>query len=113
MPLTGRRPVTPEELSARVAAYCARYDVRPNDVGLPPFPTGRRETDQHREWLALYKAHDRVQRRTASASGMTCPVCLAASGSHADCRALLKLARSLGPDAVDRARRHLWPDPPI
>jgi hypothetical protein len=109
MPLTGRPRLTPEELSARVDAYCARYGVARNAQGLPPFPTGKRETDQHREWLALYKAHGRVKERAAATSSTErCPVCLV-DGSHATCRALLKAARELGPDALDRARRHLWP----
>ncbi len=44
-------------------AYCARYDVVPNSEGLPPFPSGKRETRQHREWIAVYKAHQRLVRR--------------------------------------------------
>jgi hypothetical protein len=48
---------------ARLAAYCARYAVKATREGLPPFPTGQRETPQHREWIALYKAHSRLSRR--------------------------------------------------
>jgi hypothetical protein len=46
-----------------MAAYCARYAVKPTREGLPPFPTGQRETPQHREWISLYKTHDRLARR--------------------------------------------------
>lgn len=63
MPGRGRPRLSIEELQARVAAYCARYRVAPSADGLPPFPTGRRETRQHREWIAVYKAHDRLGRR--------------------------------------------------
>jgi hypothetical protein len=58
-----RPRLTPEELEARVADYCQRYGVAPNDAGLPPFPMGRRETRQHRDWMAVYKAHNRLGRR--------------------------------------------------
>jgi hypothetical protein len=56
----GRPRLSPEELRTRIEAYCARYGVAPNAEGLPPFPTGRRESDQHREWIAVYKAHRRL-----------------------------------------------------
>jgi hypothetical protein len=62
----GRPPVTPDVLSARVAAYCKRYAVTANDGGLPPFPAGKRETEQHREWMTLYKAHQRLSQRGPS-----------------------------------------------
>jgi hypothetical protein len=109
MPLTGRPRLTPEELASRIEAYCARYGVARTDTGLPPFPTGRRETAQHREWLALYKANDRAKKRAMTAGPPErCPVCLV-DGSHPACRSLLKAARELGPEALERARRHLWP----
>ena len=63
MPLQGRPRVTPEVYQARLDAYCARYKVTALDTGIPPFPAGRRETPQHREWIALYKAHSRLARR--------------------------------------------------
>ena len=63
MPAKGRPRLTPEELQARIATYCARYDVTPNAEGLPPFPAGKRETRQHRDWIAVYKAHNRLVRR--------------------------------------------------
>jgi len=52
-----------------VRDYCARYGVEPNAEGLPPFPTGLRETPQHREWLAVYKAHHRLRRRGSRDGG--------------------------------------------
>jgi hypothetical protein len=59
----GRPRLTPEELQARIAEYCDRYGVVARADGLPPFPAGRRETPQHRDWIAVYKAHNRLQRR--------------------------------------------------
>jgi len=50
-------------LQARIRDYCARYGVAPNENGLPPFPAGRRETRQHREWISLLKARSRLRRR--------------------------------------------------
>lgn len=64
MPTQGRPRLTPEVLEARIAAYCQRYKVAPSPQGLPPFPTGKRETPQHREWIGLYKAHTRLGRRS-------------------------------------------------
>ncbi len=49
--------------------YCSRYGVAPKPDGLPPFPAGRRETAQHREWLALYKALQRLRRRATKEDG--------------------------------------------
>lgn len=63
MPQKGRRRLTEDDLHERVTAYCARYGVASTPAGLPPFPTGQRETDQHREWLSIYKAHNRLGRR--------------------------------------------------
>lgn len=63
MPGRGRPRLTLEVYEARLGAYCARYAVKPSREGLPPFPAGRRETPQHREWIALYKAHSRLARR--------------------------------------------------
>jgi hypothetical protein len=60
----GRPRLTPEEYEARLRAYCAKYSVAPNTEGFAPFPAGRRETPQHREWMKLYKAHNRMARRT-------------------------------------------------
>jgi len=52
----------------RVHAYCARYHVAPLETGLPPFPSGQRETPQHRAWIALYKAHQRLSAATVAAA---------------------------------------------
>lgn len=59
----GRPRVTPEELQARILAYCLRYGVKPGPEGLPPFPAGQRETKQHREWIGVYKSQQRLARR--------------------------------------------------
>jgi hypothetical protein len=110
MPLTGRPRLTPEAFAARVDAYCARYGVTRTATGLPPFPTGQRESPQHRDWQSLYKMNDRLKKRADAPSTEACPVCLKdGTASHATCRALLKAAEALGPDALDRARRHLFP----
>jgi hypothetical protein len=63
MPGRGRPRVTLEVYEARLAAYCSRYKVAATREGLPPFPSGQRETPQHREWISLYKAHGRLARR--------------------------------------------------
>lgn len=67
----GRPPLDPEEIAARVAAYCKRYGVLCTPGSLPPFPSGRRETRQHKDWLALYQAQRRAQLREAPASNST------------------------------------------
>lgn len=64
MPTQGRPRLTPEVLQTRIAAYCQRFKTAPGPKGLPPFPTGKRETPQHREWIGLYKAHSRLGRRS-------------------------------------------------
>jgi hypothetical protein len=63
MPGRGRPRLSAEDLQARIAAYCERYGVTRNADGLPRFPAGKRETRQHRDWIAVYKAHDRLARR--------------------------------------------------
>jgi hypothetical protein len=131
----GRPRLTPEELRDRLAAYCTRYGVRLNEAGLPPFSAGKRETAQHREWMALYKAHRRLSGRGPDAADLAqrqellaaqrgrCPVCdepleladarLDAGRSPADaalhrsCQQFVELARSLGPEALDRAKARL------
>jgi hypothetical protein len=60
----GRPRLTPEDLEARITDYCRRYQSQRAPSGLPRFPTGKRETRQHREWIALYKVHNRLGRRT-------------------------------------------------
>jgi hypothetical protein len=64
MPAPGRPRLSPEDLEARIADYCRRYHAPRAPSGLPAFPTGKRETRQHREWIALYKAHNRLGRRS-------------------------------------------------
>ena len=63
MPGKGRPRLTAEVYESRLAAYYARYAVKATREGLPPFPTGQRETPQHREWISLYKVHSRLARR--------------------------------------------------
>jgi len=138
-PRRGRPRLTDEQLRARIIAYCKRHGVGLNDLGLPPFPAGQRETDQHREWMALYKAHRRLAERRPSTADLdrlqelltqqqnSCPVCRksldvadsrlddadaidanprqkGAAVLHASCRQLVDLVRSLGSEAVDRAK---------
>jgi hypothetical protein len=126
-----RPALTEEQLRERVLAYCQRYRVSPGPEGLPPFPTGRRETRQHREWLAVYRALQRARARAAAPvpgatpSGDSCPVCARLVGSqegvvwpgprglsrrlHPDCADLARLAQSAGPDALARLTALLWP----
>lgn len=86
MALKGRPRLTPEAYEARLKAYCVKYAVKPTPAGIPPFPTGQRETPQHRAWLALYKAHSRLARHADGAAleerrallateGGRCPLC--------------------------------------
>jgi len=133
-PRRGRPRLTPDELQARIQTYCRRYAVALNDQGLPPFPAGRRESAQHREWMALYKAHRRIAgraptpeflsrtREALAAQHGRCVVCRKPlepddarvdepDGStppavlHGPCLQLVELARALGPEAVERARQ--------
>ena len=65
--MAAKRPrITGEEFQRRLEAYCAQHGVRPTVEGLPPFPAGQRETRQHRDWIALYKAHKRLPRSGVS-----------------------------------------------
>ena len=131
----GRPPLTDEQLRAKVIAYCERHGVSPVPAnGLPPFPSGQRETPQHREWLTVYRAlHRREARSSAMAaaarsdSGALCPVCALAlkpedavpvraggrraafRNAHAACADLLRLAEKAGPDAIARLTGLLWP----
>src|SRR5215510_13787169 len=66
-PRRGRPRLTPGDLRERIAAYCNRHGATTNDEGLPPYPGGRRETAQHREWMALYKAQRRLSARAPEA----------------------------------------------
>jgi hypothetical protein len=107
----GRPRLTPELYQERLAAYCSKYQVSPLDTGLPPFPSGQRETPQHAEWLSLYKAHQRVARHQAAepTTDGRCPVCAGELETHQRCQQFLTLAEALGAKAVDRVRAHLWP----
>ncbi len=132
----GRPPLTEEQVRARVAAYCQRYHVSPGPGGLPPFPTGRRETRQHREWLTVYRALQRAKARAAAAAsvpaetpaGGSCPVCgrplredLAVVRArrageqqppvslHPTCAELVRLADTVGPQTLARVASFLWP----
>jgi hypothetical protein len=137
-----RPPLTEEQVRAKVAAYCERYGVTPGHPnGLPPFPSGQRETPQHREWLTVYRALQRFALRSATVeaapgaagapASVTCPICsrtlardLAVpyarrSGSssrpvslHPSCAELARLAESLGADAVAGLTAFLWPRRP-
>ncbi len=118
-------------MRAKVHAYCERYDVSPGPQGLPPFPSGRRESLQHREWLTVYRALQRMKARSAgipaetSAEG-SCPVCSRAVNGgdavafprgrqsrparlHPECADLARRAEKAGPDAVARLGAWLWP----
>jgi len=130
----GRPRLTPDDVRDRIAAYCKRYGVAPNAEGLPPFPGGQRETQKHREWMALYKAHRRLASRGPSSDLVEqlqdllarqhgrCPVCrkpvelaevrLDATSAdpavlHPPCLELVTLARGLGAEALDRVRARL------
>jgi hypothetical protein len=134
----GRPKVTEEVLRQRIADYCARYGVTEmNDSGFPVFPSGRRETPQHREWIVLFKARSRLQRATAGGppdldrdalvrrQDGRCPVCgepidgaadrydeRGPSGPallHAACLELARRVEPLGAGALERLRAYLWP----
>ena len=120
----GRPRLTPEAYQARLDGYCARYKVTPLATDIPPFPAGRRETPQHREWIALYKAKSRLARSRADApvgaetmarlkvQGGLCPICGLEVGGpmlHGRCQELVTLAAAVGPEAIGRLQSHLWP----
>jgi len=130
----GRPRLTAEDVQARVDAYCARYGVTPNPDGLPPYPAGQRETPQHREWLAVYKARKRLARHVSVPTELAallesqkgrCVICDdkleladvvphthgdARAALHARCSRLVGMAEAVGLDGVDRLRAYLWPD---
>ena len=126
-----RPPLTDDQVRDKVHAYCERYGVSPGSEGLPPFPSGRRESLQHREWLTVYRALQRLKARSAGVRDETtakgsCPVCSRAVSPqdavafqragrsrsatlHRDCAELARLAEKTGPDAVARLSGWLWP----
>jgi hypothetical protein len=130
----GRPPLTEDQVRDKVRAYCERYHVSPGPAGVPPFPTGKRETRQHREWLTVYRAHQRSRLRAVAvetegaeaSSHLVCPVCsqslpreLAVPYSrrpaarstllHPACAELARLAHTLGPDGLAGLGGFLWP----
>ena len=127
MPARGRPRLTQAEYLDRLQSYCRRHGVTATAAGIPPFPSGRRETDQHREWLALYKAHARLTPAPAgvAAAGRSDGACGAcgqpvdAAGAiahrssvlHPACHAIVVLVEPLEPAGLDRLRAYLWPSP--
>jgi hypothetical protein len=130
----GRPPLTVEQVRAKVVTYCERHGVSPVLEGLPPFPSGKRETRQHREWLSVYRALQRLEARSSataaaalSGSEARCPICALAlapaedavpvragrraksSNAHAACADLLRLADRAGPEVIARLTQLLWP----
>jgi hypothetical protein len=130
-----RAKLTEELLQQRIEDYCARHGAERNAEGFPVFPTGRRETPQHREWIVLFKARSRLRKAAGSApEGVDrgaliarqrgrCPVCDAevrvddayddrgVNGPalvHRACAALLTRVASLGPEGLERLRSYLW-----
>ena len=129
----GRPPLSEDQVRAKVLAYCSRYEVSPGPEGLPPFPSGKRETPQHREWLTVYRAHQRLKARDAASvptetpAGGSCPICaravveqeavaVARPGRrarswrlHRVCADLVRVAERAGPETVARLTEWLWP----
>lgn len=130
----GRPALTEEQIRDKALHYCARYHVSPGPEGLPPFPAGKRETRQHREWLTVYRALRRLKARAAgsvpaeTAAGGSCPICSrgvspeeavafgragrrarASWRLHPACADLARLAEKAGPEAVARLSEWLWP----
>lgn len=130
----GRPPLSPEAVAARVDDYCRRHGVEPTAEGLPPFPTGQRETPQHRDWLTVYRAVRRLEARRSGLQApsrrpvqgaLACAVCdepvppgadarearlgRARLRLHVACADLAERARQAGPEAVGRVAALLWP----
>ena len=132
----GRPPHTEEQVRAKVDAYCERHGVSPGPEGLPPFPSGQRETRQHREWLTVYRALQRLKARAAGGAPIAtssggpetmCPLCTRAVSSeeavpfaragrrgrfwnlHRACADLVRTAENAGPDTIARLSELLWP----
>lgn len=127
--------MTEEVVRQRIADYCERYGVGElNAAGFPVFPAGKRETRQHREWIVLFKAFDRLRRRQGAdragerqaalaAQRGRCPICLVEVGLndeitdlgpsarsalvHPSCGEFVRAAAKLGPAGLDRARAYV------
>ena len=117
MPRIGRPRLTAAVVRERIEGYCARYDAQLNAEGFPAYPAGRRETPQHREWVALYKAFQRVRdRATPGSAGLPreCPICLQQNdrrdAMHPRCAKLVAFVRELGSTALERIRARAFPD---
>jgi hypothetical protein len=134
-PGRGRPPLPDDEVAARVASYCRRYGVDVATAGaVPPFPSGQRETAQHREWLLVYRAVKRLAARRAAVgkadgappsrrpapASRACAVCgspdapdvrLGRSLLRLDARCvdLAERVRAVGPEALARLSTILWP----
>jgi len=132
-PQRGRPRLSPEDVKARVQEYCRRYAVHVGPAGLPPFPTGKRETAQHRDWMAVYKARQRLgrvggasleaRRGVLEAQHGVCALCGGelgvavavvqnapdgrASALHPACQRLAVAAEAAGPEAVAGLRAYL------
>ena len=113
--------MSPAAIQERIEGYCTRYKVKERNAdGFPVFPAGKRETEQHRKWIALYKLFSRARqrvddpRRTANAETL-CPVCLQpgalADTGHTRCAAAVDLARHFGRPVLTRIARAAFPDP--
>jgi hypothetical protein len=131
----GRPPLSEPLVRQRIDEYCQRYGVRERNVaGFPVFPAGKRETPQHREWMVLFKAFERLRKRQAAeamddrrealaAQRGRCPICLEEVGLgdeiaglgrnvrlalvHPSCGGFLRAAAKLGPAGLDRVRAYL------
>jgi hypothetical protein len=122
-PAMGRPPLREDQVRDKVLAYCGRYGVSPGPEGLPPFPSGKRESRQHREWLTVYRALRRLRQRAAAdpapsgvlapgrlprdADAPTCPVCALVVSAKEAVRLEAPARGSRGrlhPDCADLAR---------
>ena len=59
----GRPPLTADQVQAKLLRYCARYHASVAPGGYPVFPAGKRESKQHKEWLTVYRAVQRLKVR--------------------------------------------------
>ena len=121
----GRPPMTEAQVRQRISDYCARHGVTEvNDAGFPAFPAGRRETEQHREWITLFKLFARYRERAglaplavpATTVTGACDVCLQPlpkSGKpHRRCADVVEFVRDLGLPVLDRIRGAAFPSKP-